>query len=100
MIEKALSTNAGADACLGLYDKYYDTYFITSSETKKDTAKSGNANAAATSGDYTVAAGDSLSSIAEKVLGDKTKWEDIYGMNQDAISDPNMIFPGQVLKIK
>ena len=100
VIEKALSTNAGADACLGLYDKYYDTYFITSSETKKDTAKSGNANAAATSGDYTVAAGDSLSSIAEKVLGDKTKWEDIYGMNQDAISDPNMIFPGQVLKIK
>lgn len=28
VIEKALSTNAGADACLGLYDKYYDTYFI------------------------------------------------------------------------
>lgn len=28
VIEKAFSTNAGADACLGLYDKYYDTYFI------------------------------------------------------------------------
>ncbi len=26
VLEKALSTNAGADACLGLYDKYYDTY--------------------------------------------------------------------------
>ncbi len=28
VIEKAFSTNAGADACLGLYDKYYDTYMI------------------------------------------------------------------------
>lgn len=28
VIEKAFSTNAGADALLGLYDKYYDTYFI------------------------------------------------------------------------
>ncbi len=29
VLEKSLSTNPGADACLGLYDKYYDTYFIT-----------------------------------------------------------------------
>lgn len=28
VIEKALATNAGADACLGLYVEYYDTYFI------------------------------------------------------------------------
>lgn len=28
VIEKAFSTNAGADACLGLYDKYYYTYII------------------------------------------------------------------------
>ena len=26
VIEKALSVNAGADACLGLYDEYYDVY--------------------------------------------------------------------------
>lgn len=30
VIEKAFSTNAGADAILGLYDIYYDTYFINS----------------------------------------------------------------------
>ena len=30
VIEKAFSTNAGADAVLGLYDKYYDTYIIDS----------------------------------------------------------------------
>lgn len=28
VIEKAFATNEGADAVLGLYDKYYDTYFI------------------------------------------------------------------------
>ena len=28
VIEKAISSNPGADACLGLYDKYYDTYMI------------------------------------------------------------------------
>ena len=28
VIEKTFSTNAGADACLGLYDQYYDTYII------------------------------------------------------------------------
>ena len=30
VIEKAFSTNAGADAVLGLYDKYFDTYIIDS----------------------------------------------------------------------
>ena len=29
VIEKAFSTNAGADAILGLYDTYYDTYYIS-----------------------------------------------------------------------
>ena len=44
VIEKAFSTNAGADACLGLYDKYYDTYIIdgdpkvTPTEAADDTA--------------------------------------------------------------
>lgn len=31
VIEKALSANEGADAVLGLYDKYYDTYFTVPS---------------------------------------------------------------------
>ena len=28
VLEKALSTNAGMDACLGFYDEYYDFYDI------------------------------------------------------------------------
>lgn len=37
VIEKSLSTNAGADACLGLYDLYYDTYIFNCTH-KWDTA--------------------------------------------------------------
>ena len=39
VIEKAFSTNAGADAMLGLYDKYYDTYYIAddSDQTEPET---------------------------------------------------------------
>lgn len=32
VIEKAFATNAGADAILGLYDLYYDTYIINSAD--------------------------------------------------------------------
>ena len=35
VIEKAFATNAGADAILGLYDKYYDTYFIDAEGLKR-----------------------------------------------------------------
>ena len=102
VIEKALSTNAGADACLGLYDKYYDTYFISSSGSKTDTVNA-NANTAAAASnvsEYTVVSGDTLSRIAKNLLGDRNKWQSIYELNTDTIKDPNVIFPGQVLKIK
>ena len=99
VIEKALSTNPGADACLGLYDEYYDTYFISTTEEKKDTAKTDNSTAAAASRDYTVVAGDNLSKIAGRVLGDRTKWKVIFDMNVDKIRDPNLICPGQVIMI-
>lgn len=36
VIEKAFSTNAGADACLGLYDKYYYTYIVDDISTATD----------------------------------------------------------------
>ena len=96
VLEKALSVNAGADACLGLYDAYYDTYLI---EAPEDTE---NAKKTATSGDgeYTVTAGDCLWKIAEKMLGDGNLWEKIFDLNQDIIHNPRIIFPGQVLKIE
>ena len=36
VIEKAFSTNAGMDACLGLYDRYYYTYGIKEETTTDD----------------------------------------------------------------
>jgi LysM repeat protein len=97
--EKALSVNAGADACLGLYDKYYDTYFIVPSDGKTGKTDKGNLNQPSAS-DHTVTAGESLSGIAERSFGDKTKWTVIYDMNRDTVKDPNLIYPGQVLRIK
>jgi hypothetical protein len=48
---------------------------------------------------YTVVAGDTLSSIAQQFYGDPNQWPRIFNANQDQISDPNLIFPGQVLRI-
>jgi hypothetical protein len=42
--------------------------------------------------------GDSLSQIAEDITGDASNWTKIAAMNPD-LTDPNMIHPGQELKI-
>ncbi|HQR38754.1 MAG TPA: LysM peptidoglycan-binding domain-containing protein [Blastocatellia bacterium] len=46
---------------------------------------------------YTVKAGDSLSKIAGHYPG--VTWHQIFEANKDQISDPDLIHPGQVLKI-
>ena len=48
---------------------------------------------------YTVKSGDSLSAIAKRVYGDAGKWQQIYEANRDQIKDPDLIHPGQELKI-
>jgi len=48
---------------------------------------------------YTVVGGDSLSKIAKKILGDAGRWKEIFEANKDTIKNPDMIHPGQVLKI-
>ena len=48
---------------------------------------------------YTVVKGDSLSKIAKALMGDATKWRAIYEANKDTIKNPDLIYPGQVLKI-
>ena len=46
---------------------------------------------------YTVQKGDTLSGIASKF---GTTWQDLYAKNRDVIGDnPNLIIPGQVLRI-
>ena len=48
---------------------------------------------------YTVVAGDSLSKIAKKLLGNAARWKEIHALNHDQIKNPDLIRPGQVLKI-
>jgi nucleoid-associated protein YgaU len=45
---------------------------------------------------YTVEAGDNLSKIGQKY---GITWQQIYEANRDIIKDPDMIHPGQELKI-
>lgn len=48
---------------------------------------------------YTVQSGDSLSKIARAQLGSADRWREIWELNQQQISNPNLILPGQVLKM-
>jgi nucleoid-associated protein YgaU len=48
---------------------------------------------------YTVVKGDSLSKIAKNIYGKASLWRKIYEANQDQIKDPDLIFPGQLLRI-
>ena len=48
---------------------------------------------------YVVKAGDSLSKIAKEVLGDASRWTEIFEANKDKIKDPNVISPGQELRL-
>jgi nucleoid-associated protein YgaU len=48
---------------------------------------------------YTVKAGDTLSKIAKQHLGDANAYMKIYEMNRDQLSNPDLIKPGQVLKL-
>lgn len=48
---------------------------------------------------YTVQGGDSLSKIAKHFYGDPMKYNVIFEANQPMLKDPNLIYPGQVLRI-
>src|SRR6185437_4589017 len=56
--------------------------------------------ASAAANEYTVQKGDSLWQIAAQQLGDGSKWQEIYNLNQSAIgNNPNDIQIGTQLKI-
>jgi nucleoid-associated protein YgaU len=48
---------------------------------------------------YEVVAGDTLSGIAEQFYGTQGDWPVVFAANRDIIDDPDLIFPGQVLRI-
>lgn len=48
---------------------------------------------------HTVVNGDTLSKIAQAVYGDMTKFPIIFQANQPMLKSPDLIYPGQVLRI-
>jgi len=48
---------------------------------------------------YTVQSGDTLSAIAAQFYGDGNRYNEIFEANRPMLTDPNKIYPGQVLRI-
>jgi nucleoid-associated protein YgaU len=46
-----------------------------------------------------VVAGDTLSAIAQQLYGDASLWPRIFEANRDQIFDPDLIYPGQTLRV-
>ncbi|MBN1895898.1 peptidoglycan-binding protein LysM [bacterium] len=48
---------------------------------------------------YTVKSGDSLSKIAKALMGNAQLWPKIFEANKEVIKNPDLIYPGQQLRI-
>jgi nucleoid-associated protein YgaU len=72
------------------------TIYLTNTGSGSSSTASANSTA---SGTYTVAAGDNLWIIAQKVYGKNWKWRTIYDANRKTITDPGRIYIGQKLII-
>ena len=84
----------------------YGTKTVTVEEPKAESTtptvtvqKEREASTAPTAKTYTVKAGDCLWAIAAKYYGNGADYTKIYNANTDKISNPNLIYPGQVLTI-
>jgi nucleoid-associated protein YgaU len=53
----------------------------------------------AVGGMYTVQPGDNLWAIAQRTYGDGAMWRVLAGANADQIFNPNLIFPGETLRL-
>jgi LysM repeat protein len=48
---------------------------------------------------YTVRPGDTLSSIAQRFYGNPADWRGLYQANRSMLTNPNVLYPGQVLSV-
>jgi nucleoid-associated protein YgaU len=64
-----------------------------------DTVPGGSGGGGAGAQTYTVQKGDTLSHIAQRHYGKASKWHAIFDANRDQLDDPDLIMPGQVLKL-
>jgi nucleoid-associated protein YgaU len=64
-----------------------------------DTVPGGSGGGGGGEQTYTVRAGDTLSHIAQHHYGKASRWHAIFEANRDQLDDPDLIRPGQVLKL-
>ncbi|MBR5817518.1 MAG: LysM peptidoglycan-binding domain-containing protein [Clostridia bacterium] len=64
---------------------------------QQNTARTDNTTPTQT---YTVKKGDCLWNIAKKYLGSGAKYMTIFNLNKGILKNPNLIYPGQVLRLK
>jgi nucleoid-associated protein YgaU len=48
---------------------------------------------------YVIQQGDTLSAVAKKFLGNANDYPKIFEANREVIKDPNLIYPGQKIRI-
>lgn len=72
---------------------------VTSTERPIGGGGGGSTGRPAAAQTYTVVSGDTLSGIAQRFYGAASRWPAIFEANRDKLSDPDKIFPGQVLRI-
>ena len=48
---------------------------------------------------YVIQKGDTLSAIAKKFLGNASAYPKIFEANREVIKDPDLIYPGQKIRI-
>ena len=48
---------------------------------------------------YTIVRGDTLSGIAKRYYGNAMKYPEIFEANREVIKDPDLIYPGQKIRI-
>jgi nucleoid-associated protein YgaU len=96
---------------MGILDNIFDRKDDPAAESKPDfsNVKSGASSTApaaprptdtvGSAKTYVVVEGDSLSRIAKREYGDASKWRTLYEANKDLIKDPDLIYPGQTLKV-
>ncbi|MFT8395328.1 LysM peptidoglycan-binding domain-containing protein [Propionibacterium sp.] len=49
--------------------------------------------------EVTVQRGDTLWALSQQHLGDATRWQELHEANADSLADPDLISPGQVLRL-
>ena len=64
-----------------------------------ETAGAGASGAAGEPNFYTIREGDTLSGIAERQYGDASKWSQIFEANRGVIQNPDLIYPGQTIRL-